>query len=123
MRDRQPAEVIVAIRAVDTLAELVDLFGAESVHEAYFEAKDMWSEAVRECQRELVESAGLPGTTVTVDGTQFHVHGITHADTGHGASVHPQARASVPDGRGRSLRGVLRAGDSVDVLRGYAGGL
>jgi len=68
-----------AIRAADDLADLVVLFDVDSVHDAYFAAKESWETAVGQRQGTAAEPAGLPGTTVVVDGQPFHVHGVTHA--------------------------------------------
>lgn len=66
------------IRTADSLADLTAVVRADSIDEAYVRAKRLWS-------RRPVTTAGtqdgLPGTRVTVDGTAFVVHGITHAGT------------------------------------------
>jgi len=75
-----------AIRAAETLADLLAIVDAGNVEEAYLEAKTVWK---RLRQREMDpperfetgEGAGLPGDRVDVDGTPYWVHGITHADT------------------------------------------
>lgn len=80
---------IETIRRTESLAELRDLFGSDSIHEAYFEAKRTWKELVGKRQDRIVRKRqdgrrsddGLPGETVVVDGHAFHVHGITHAGT------------------------------------------
>lgn len=72
---------LAAIRSAETLAELHELTGADSDHDAYLRAKAEWAH-LRD--RELGEPAtaeGLPGDCVVIDGQEFHVHGITHADT------------------------------------------
>jgi len=95
-----------AIRATETLAELRTLTGADSEHDAYLSTKAEWR-SLRE--RELCESttSGLPGDSVVVDGQQFIVHGITHADT-DAEQVFLR----------RHLRPVLRAGESVYCEQG-----
>ncbi|MEF8901632.1 MAG: hypothetical protein V5A25_10470 [Halovenus sp.] len=80
MTDRVAADRITAIRGADDLADLVSLFDAESIHDAYFAAKDVWETAVRQRQG-TTRPDGLAGTTVEVDGQLFHIHGITHAGT------------------------------------------
>jgi len=70
-----------ALRRAGSLADLVPLTGVDSEHAAYFAAKRTWNELRT---KELAASgggSGLPGNTVAVDDTEFHVHGITHADT------------------------------------------
>lgn len=73
---------LAALRTASSLAELVELTGADDAQEAYFTAKDEWStlrdEALPPASRSLDH---LPGTCVTVDGTDFWIHGVTHADT------------------------------------------
>ena len=82
-QDTPPPKLIESIRSAEDLAALVELFGAESVHEAYFGATEHWEsyQLQRQEQDENGHTEGLPGTCVTVDGTDFHVHGVTHAGT------------------------------------------
>jgi hypothetical protein len=71
-----------ALRNADSLAALVALTDAADAHDAYFAAKREWR---RLRGRELAaepSTAGIPGTRVPVGDTTFHVHGVTHADTG-----------------------------------------
>ncbi|GAB3419875.1 hypothetical protein GCM10027435_21820 [Haloparvum alkalitolerans] len=72
---------VAAIREATSLAELADGLGVATPHEAYFEAKPVWAEAVRRRQAARPADDGLPGWRVTVDGHAFHVHGVTHAGT------------------------------------------
>jgi hypothetical protein len=82
MREDLPAsERVAAIRSAGELADLVDLFETDSVHDAYFEAKAVWRRALRREQEDEPRPDGLPGDSVTFDGTTFHVHGVTHAGT------------------------------------------
>jgi hypothetical protein len=75
-------KVVVAIRSAESLSELVDALDADSVHEAYFEAKDAWREHHDGWFESSYDGEGtFPGDLVVVDGCGFHVHGITHADT------------------------------------------
>jgi hypothetical protein len=76
-----PDERVRAIERATELADLVPVFGSDSVHEAYFRAKDHWRRAVRRRQQRRPDPEGLAGTAVDIDGQTFHVHGITHADT------------------------------------------
>ncbi|AEN06960.1 hypothetical protein Halar_3354 [halophilic archaeon DL31] len=69
-----------AIRNATDLSEFAELYRVESRHEAYFRAKRDWEVAVAERQREAPSPTELPGTT-TVDGHDFHIHGVTHAGT------------------------------------------
>lgn len=72
---------LAAFRETESLAELAELVDADSEHEAYFRGKDEWA-ALRAVEIAAEpERDGLPGTAVTVDGREFVVHGITHADT------------------------------------------
>lgn len=78
-----PAEraLLADVRDAGSLDALGRVVGESSPHEAYLTAKELWT-PLRE--RELGppdESTGLPAATVTVRGTTFHIHGITHADT------------------------------------------
>jgi len=74
-------ERLAAYRAAGDLAALVGLTGADDEHEAYFAAKSEWRRLrERELGDERVGGA-FPGATVVVDGTPFHVHGVTHAGT------------------------------------------
>ena len=72
---------LAAIRSSDSLAKLRDRIGAGSVHEAYFEAKDHWKSTLDPTWWDVPVTGGIPGTCVRIDGTTFHVHGVTHADT------------------------------------------
>ena len=69
------------IRRATQLAELASAFETDSIDELYFRAKSVWKEAVRRTQERAVPPDGLPGSTVDVASTTFHVHGITHAGT------------------------------------------
>lgn len=78
-----PAEraLLADIRGAESLEALGRVVGESSPHEAYLTAKQLWT-PLRE--RELgppEELTSPPAATVTVRGTTFHVHGITHADT------------------------------------------
>ena len=74
---------LAAIRGADSLAELLDPLNADSLHEAYVRACEYWEAEIRSEQerRGPPDPDELPGDTVNVDGTVFHVHGITHAGT------------------------------------------
>jgi len=79
MRDDPPE--FEPLRSAGSLADLADLMGTDSVHDAYFDAKEVWRREVGRRQAGRPRPEGLAGDRVTVDGTDFHVHGITHADT------------------------------------------
>jgi hypothetical protein len=82
MREESPgSDIVAAIRSAEGLTDLVDRFDAESVHDAYFEAKDAWREAIRRRQEAASRPDELAGESVIFDGTTFHVHGVTHAGT------------------------------------------
>lgn len=74
-------ERLEAIRSAESLADLVEVTGAEGEHEAYFRAKRSWRELRGKEIPDVPPSEGFPGDLVVVDGGEFHVHGITHADT------------------------------------------
>lgn len=100
-------EWLSAVSRADTLADLQALTGHASEHEAYFDAKRKW----RNIQdRRLPRPAGMehvPGDTVTIDGTEFVVHGITHANTDEERSfLH------------RHIGGYLNEGDNVFTEQG-----
>ncbi len=69
------------LRAATGLQDIRALTGADTDHEAYFLAKDEWR-TLRD--RELPPphpTTDLAGTCVEVDGRQYWVHGVTHADS------------------------------------------
>lgn len=72
---------MAVIESATNLEELADGLDEVTPHAAYFRAKEIWASAKRAEQATRAEPPGLPGTTVAVAGTPFHVHGITHADT------------------------------------------
>jgi len=74
-------EQIEAIRTARQLSDLSGTFGTESIHEIYFSAKAVWQSVLRERQQKRADTPGLAGTTVDIDGQEFHVHGITHVGT------------------------------------------
>jgi len=79
--EHSASELVEAIRLADELAALVDIFEAESTHDAYFEAKEAWREEIRRIQQQRERESGLPGQSVALEGTEFHVHGVTHSGT------------------------------------------
>ncbi len=87
---------LAAIREADSLADLHGLIGVNSDHDAYLRAKEEWEAAKRRQQATQGRSDGIPGRCVVVDGTEFHVHGVTHAGT-------PQERAFLRDHVSRFL--------------------
>jgi hypothetical protein len=72
---------LTAIRSAADLDDLAEWYGVESTHEAYFQAKRDWEAAIAERQQDPADATGVPGRTVFVDDTAFHVHGVTHAGT------------------------------------------
>jgi hypothetical protein len=74
-------ERLAAIRAADSLADLVTVTGAASEHDAYVAAKETWADARGKELPTRPETAGFFGTCVEVGAVRFHVHGITHANT------------------------------------------
>jgi hypothetical protein len=69
------------VRAAGSLAELQEITGADSEHDAYLAAKPKWKRLRQTTFGEQPEADRLPGDAVVVDGQEFVVHGITHADT------------------------------------------
>ncbi len=103
-------ERLAAIRGAESLAALVDVTGADSEHEAYFDAKETWFDLRGKELAPSQSSGGLPGERVEVDGRTFVIHGITHADTA-------QERDFLQDYVGR----YLAAGDEVYCEQGIRG--
>lgn len=81
MKRNVSEDKIAAIETAEELSDLAPVFETESVHEIYFRAKEVWKEAVRHRQETRPEPDGLPGRVVSIDGHDFHVHGVTHAGT------------------------------------------
>ena len=77
------AELAVeAIRSAESLSELVGVLDADTVQDAYFEAKRVWREQTDGWFPTSYDGEGvLPGDHVVVNGHDFHVHGVTHAGT------------------------------------------
>jgi hypothetical protein len=88
-------ERLDAIRSAVTLAELAEITGTDSSHDAYFAAKSEWKR-LRGRELDTVgfpSCAGgradddtpaedtIPGSCIEIDDRRFHVHGITHAGT------------------------------------------
>jgi hypothetical protein len=71
-------ERVARIRQARDLRELATLIGADSVHDAYVDAKRSWAERP---VRETGVRDGLPGRHVRLDDVDVFVHGITHANT------------------------------------------
>lgn len=76
-----PDVLLDRIRTAKSLLEVATVLGTSSIHEAYFRAKDVWADAIGRAQAAEPVPTGLPGRCVTVDGHDFHIHGVTHADT------------------------------------------
>jgi hypothetical protein len=72
---------IARFRAADELADLVELVGAADEHDAYFAAKAEWWDLRGAELAAAAPTDGLPGASVVVGDTTFHVHGVTHAGT------------------------------------------
>jgi len=75
-------ERLSAIRDAESLSDLVAITDAASEHEAYFAAKEEWEQLRGKQLAARDPPEGLPGSTVVVDGHTFHIHGITHSNTG-----------------------------------------
>lgn len=79
---RDSQSVIDAVLSSRSLSELAELIGADSEHEAYFEAKEVWREHTDGWFESSYGGDGtLPGDLIVIDGHEFHVHGVTHAGT------------------------------------------
>ncbi len=75
-------ERLEVLRGAQGLADLVRLTDADTEHDAYVAAKEEWADLwQRAGYRGDDPDGALPGDRVTVDGVDFHVHGITHAGT------------------------------------------
>jgi len=74
-------ERLAELRAAESLADLVTLTDATDEHGAYVAAKREWYDLRGRELGETPARPGLPGTTVEMDETRIHVHGVTHADT------------------------------------------
>jgi hypothetical protein len=70
-----------ALSDADGLADLLPVTNTTSEHDAYFAAKREYRDLVARAQSAPDSAGGLPGSCVTVDGHDFWVHGVTHADT------------------------------------------
>jgi len=79
--DARARRLVKAITSAQQLADLLEPFETESIHDAYFDAKSIWREHVSRRQKDDPDPDGLPGGSVTFDGTTFHVHGVTHSGT------------------------------------------
>ena len=77
-------ELLAELSGAESLADLQALLGVNSASEAYFEAKRLWAARSLDPQP---AGDGFPGQRVAVDGTDFFVHGITHANTEAEAAV------------------------------------
>ncbi|SDJ30007.1 hypothetical protein SAMN05216226_10229 [Halovenus aranensis] len=71
---------LVAVESADSLAELANIVGTVSQHQAYIAAKQRW-QTLRERTEVAETEAELPGTRVDLGGRTVVVHGVTHADT------------------------------------------
>lgn len=67
--------------SAESLADLVRITGAETEHDAYFDAKREWRKLRGKYTPPLPRCGELPGERVTIDDHEFWVHGVTHADT------------------------------------------
>ncbi|MEF8757145.1 MAG: hypothetical protein V5A33_02800, partial [Halobacteriales archaeon] len=76
-----PRKRIERIRSAESLADLVRITDADDEHRAYVEAKRDWAAGMAQLPSTIGDAGGLPGTRVVVDGTEFWIHGVTHAGT------------------------------------------
>ncbi|MEF8779251.1 MAG: hypothetical protein V5A46_01060, partial [Haloferacaceae archaeon] len=51
LREPTPEDVADDVRKAASLEELRELFGVESIHEAYFRAKNAWNAAIKREQK------------------------------------------------------------------------
>ena len=77
-------ELLAELSGAESLADLQGLLDVDTAQEAYFEAKRLW--AARPLETDT-GGDGFPGQHVAVEGTDFFVHGITHANTDAEAAV------------------------------------
>lgn len=96
-----------AFNDADGLADLRAVTATNSEHDAYFTAKREYRDLVGRVQTGPDSAGGLPGSRVTVDGHDFWVHGVTHADT-----------AAERDFLQRHVSGLLGTDASVYVEQG-----
>jgi hypothetical protein len=82
--DSPGRELQADLAGAESLADLQVLLDVDSAQEAYFDAKRLW--AARSLDADTAGD-GFPGTHVAVDGRDFFVHGITHANTDAEAAV------------------------------------
>ncbi|MDY6780599.1 MAG: hypothetical protein SV760_08665, partial [Halobacteria archaeon] len=61
---REERALLDRLHSAESLSELKGIMGAESEHEAYFEAKKEWYRLREKELLSLPPSAGLPGDTV-----------------------------------------------------------
>ena len=89
---------LTAVGGAESLAELADIVGTDSEQEAYFEAKEQWRTLQEKQQVRRFERA-FPGEGVEIDGQEFVVHGITHANTDEErAFLHEHVESFLDDG-------------------------
>lgn len=74
-------EWLAEIKSAESLTELVHITGADTEHEAYFDAKRQWRNLRGKELSPPASLNGIPGDRVVIDGNEFYVHGITHANT------------------------------------------
>ncbi len=74
-------ERLASLRSVRSLAELAELTDATTADEAYFDAKSDWYVLRGKEVPPPEDGDCLPGDSVEADGTEFVVHGVTHAGT------------------------------------------
>lgn len=72
---------LARIRSAERLSDLLGPTGTDSEHDAYFAAKQRWSDLQEKKLGSPTTSDGIPGDRVALDGRTFWVYGITHADT------------------------------------------
>lgn len=74
-------ETLESIESATSLAVLSERLDTDTEHEAYISAKQQWQTLRQKQLGSPPDVDGLPGDMIPIDGTPFHIHGITHADT------------------------------------------
>ncbi len=91
-------EPVTRIRQATDLPALASLLDADSIHDAYFDAKQIWADRT---MRNTGISDGLPGRHVRLGDTDVFVHGITHANTdAERSALREHVTGAIDDGRG-----------------------
>lgn len=94
------------LRSAESLQELVDITGADTVPAAYLRAKREWRRLMDQVIA-LESTSGLAGDRIDIDGHEFWVHGVTHSGS-------PEMRGHLR----RHVKGFLDGGATVYCEQG-----